>query len=129
SGDELVAERLERLHHRLERESGTDLVRMPRIGKHAVGHVDRAEAERRGRSAARLRGKRRHHRTQEGQRHGCAESTLQERAAGQVLLRDEHGYCALATLFEVSDGSSVVRIWNGTLLTMPVMRSEEHTSA
>ena len=46
---QLIAERLERLHHRLElRSSLPGLVRMPGVGKHAVRHVDRAEPERRG---------------------------------------------------------------------------------
>ena len=47
--DKLIAERLERLHDRLELEVGAGVVRMPGVGIHAVRHVDRAEPERRAR--------------------------------------------------------------------------------
>ena len=97
---------------------------MPRVGEHAVRHVDRAEPERRARRRARLRRERRHHRIQQGQRHRGAEGTAQERAAGQMLLRDDHGYSTrrlVRRLLTVSAGSSLVRIWNGALSTMPMM--------
>ena len=102
-------------------------VRMPRVGEHAARHVDRAEPERRARRRARLRRERRHHRVEQGQRHRGAEGAAQERAAGQMLLRDDHGYCPLgrssATAVErrvrVPSGSSLVRIWNGALSTIP----------
>ena len=118
-GDERVAKRLERLHHRLELEVAADLGGMPRVRKHAVRQVDGAETERRRSGRAALGRDCRHHRVEERQRHGGAHGALQERTAGQVLFRDVHGYCALAT--RLSAGWSVARIRNGTLLTIPVM--------
>src|SRR6185503_15852232 len=118
-GDERVAIRLERLHHRLELEVAADVAGMPRVGKHAVRQVDGAETERRRGGRAALGRERRHHRVEERQRHGGADGALQERTTGQVLLGDVHGYCVLAT--RLSAGWSVARIWNGTLLTMPMM--------
>ena len=94
--DELVAEPLERLHDRLELEVGTDGCRMPRIRIHAVRHVDGPEPERRLGCRLRLGRQRRHHRIEHGQRHSGAKGTAQERAAGQMLLRDDHGCCTLA---------------------------------
>ena len=94
--DELVAESLEGLHDRLELEVGTDGCRMPRIRKYAVGHVDGPEPERRLGCRLRLGRQRRHHRIEHGQRHSGAKGTAQERAAGQMLLRDDHGCCTLA---------------------------------
>ncbi len=121
--DQLIAERFERLHDRLELEVAPLLLRMPGVGEHAVRHVDRAEPERRVRRRARRGRERRHHRVQQGQRDRGTEGTVQERAAGQMLLRDDHGYSTLAraTLLTVSPGSSLVRIWNGALSTMPMM--------
>jgi hypothetical protein len=93
--DELVAESLEGLHDRLELEVGADGCRMPRIRIHAVRHVDRSEPERRLGCRLRLGRQRRHHRIEHGQRHRGAKGTAKERAAGQMLLRDDHGCFAL----------------------------------
>src|SRR5207248_11707145 len=116
-------ERFERLHDRLELEVAAGLLRMPRVGEHAVGHVDGTEPERRLRSGARLRRERRHHRIQQRQRHRRAESTAHERAAGKMLLCNDHGFCTLAcaTRLTVPSGSSLVRIWNDALSMIPIM--------
>ena len=63
---------------------------MPGVGIHAARHVDRAEPERRARRRLRLRRERRHHGIEQRQRHRGAERAAQERAAGQMLLRDDH---------------------------------------
>jgi hypothetical protein len=78
--DQLIAERLERLHHRLELEVAADLRRVPGIGIHAARQVDHAKPERRGGGSAALSRQCRHHRVEEGQGHRGAEGTPQERA-------------------------------------------------
>ena len=95
-GDELIAEPLERLHDRLELEVAADGRRMPRVRVHAVRHVDGPEPERRLCRRPRLGRQGRHHRIEHGQRHRGAKGAAQERAAGQMLLRDDHGCCTLA---------------------------------
>jgi hypothetical protein len=69
-GHELIAERLDRLHHRLEREVAAGLLRMPRVGVDTAWHVDDAEAERRPRP--RLRDERRRHGVEPRKRNGRA---------------------------------------------------------
>src|SRR5581483_2128736 len=112
-------------------------VRMPCIRPHAAGEVDRAEPER----AGCRRGERRHHGVQEGQCDRRSQGATQERAAGKMLLGNEHIYsffnpatlfgCAVlapalvsfslsAGVLPTSAGSSLVRIWNGALSTIPM---------
>ena len=125
--DQLIAERLERLHDRLELEVAAGLrpdATCP--GYTPFGHVDRAEPERRRRGRVRLRGERRHHRVEQRQRDRGAERAAQERAAGQMLLRDDHGYSvSLRFVRPCVDRfrpvPSLVRIWNGALSTIPMM--------
>src|SRR6185503_16353852 len=99
--------------------------RVPRLGIHAARHVDDPEPERRAGGRLRLRRQGRHHGIEERQRDGGAETALQKGAAGQVLLRDDHGCSteavavARATVVEFPAGSSFVRIWNGALSMMP----------
>src|SRR5450755_2778373 len=88
--DQLVAKRLERLHHRLEREVASLRFRMPGIWINAARKVDRAEAERRGRRC----GERWDHGVQERKCDRGAQGTTHERAAREMLLRNEHG-CSL----------------------------------
>jgi len=92
---QLIAEALERLHDRLELEVRALGRRMPRVGVHPVRHVDRTEAERRACGGFSLCRERRHHGIEQGKRHRGAKRTLQESAAGQMLLRNDHGCCDL----------------------------------
>src|SRR5262249_33099025 len=71
---ELVAERLERLHHGLEREVAPLFLRMPGVGPYAAREVDSAEAERRGRGG----GERRYHRVHKRQRNRGAHGASHE---------------------------------------------------
>src|SRR5262245_12889647 len=100
---------------------------MPRRRKHAVRHVDRAEAERRGPAGGGLRlcCQRGHHRVEKRQCHGGAKRAADERPSGQMLLGDDHGYRSFACATVVSDGSSRVRIWNNELSTTPWMMAEK----
>ena len=63
-GHQVIAIRLERLHDRLELETRADLGRVPELRVHAIGHIDRTEAQRPLR--ARL-AEGRHHRIQHRQ--------------------------------------------------------------
>ena len=105
-----IAERLERLHRRREREAGTLLRGRPLLHHHAVRHVDHAEAERRLCRRLRRRGERRHHAVQQRQRQRGAEAA-QNRAARQRHPGDDH--------------DSVLRIWNGALETMPMTTDDQ----
>src|SRR6185436_16428226 len=112
-------------HDRLELEVRAALGGVPGFGIDTAGHVDHPEPERRGGGSLRLRRQGRHHGIEERQRDGGADTALQKGAAGQVLLRDDHGSStvavavARATVVEVPAGSSLVRIWNGALSMMP----------
>ena len=92
---QLVAERLERLHDRLELE-----VRCrPAPGARYPATRRSGSRPRRSGTAwpppSALRRQRRHHRVEQRQRHRGAEVPRRS-AAGQVLLRDEHCYCSFA---------------------------------
>jgi hypothetical protein len=89
---DLVAERLERLHHLLEREILAGLVGMPEFRPHAAREIHRAEPERRVCRCLALGRQGRNHGVEERERHGGAHGAAQERAAGQVLLRNDHRF-------------------------------------
>ena len=85
-GDQMLAIGLKRHHVRLEFEIAAGLFRMPFGRVSAVGHVNRAEPERRAR--ARL-GESGHHCVEHRQGHGGPHAS-EERTAGQVLPGNEH---------------------------------------
>ena len=112
---EVLAERLERLHRRTELEIRARALRRPheRPGTlvaradDAVGCVDVAQSNRRGRSE---RGRRRPHRIEQRQRHGRAEAS-QKRSPWQGRV-------------EVVHESDALRIRKGVLFTIARIHDE-----
>src|SRR5262249_26548050 len=88
----------------------------------AMDHFHRHQPDlrrRRGNLRLRERGARRYHRVQHGQRHRDAHP-LEDRPAGNVLLRDQH----VAYLSAVVSTGSAFAIWNAALFTMPYTNEE-----
>src|SRR5262249_50337731 len=88
--DDIVPEGLERFQNRGKLETGAFLFGSPLLHDRSHWNVDEAELRDWVRRRFRQRSLSRNHRLQEGQRH-CDTCTSKESAAGQVLLRDEHG--------------------------------------
>ncbi len=107
--DDVLAERLERLHRRAELEVGADLPRRPHellralvvAADDAVRRIYVTEPHRRFAGGLRERGQRREHRIQRGESHRGAYAP-QERPPRQGLVGDDHD----------------VLIWNGVLFTI-----------
>ena len=150
--DQLIPEPFQRLHHRLEDEVAPRRIGMPGSGKHATREVDRTEAERRFRRSGERRyhgvQERQCYCGAHGSAHesaarkmllrddhGCSLFLLVDCATllfdrAPVLfdrapvLFDRATLTGSAGWLTFSAGSSLVRIWNGALSTMPMTMEE-----
>jgi hypothetical protein len=84
-----IAQLLERLQRLGEGEAAAFRCRHPLVHRRAMRNVDAAEAALRQCGGLHQRGARRDHRVEQRQRESHAHSA-KERAAGKMLLRDEH---------------------------------------
>jgi hypothetical protein len=106
---QLTLERLERLEDRRQLEGGALAGRRPLLHDRAVRQVQEPHARLRRGGCLREQRARRHHRVEERQADGDAD-TPQERPPGEMPPGDEHGY---------EPSRALMRIWNGALFTMP----------